>query len=220
MDESKHCNNDWLRKRYAKAMKSEKIDRVHLICKRNLHENWADNIFRTCESQFARSCDKFGKEMNGLNKTITEVEYIINPKLIKKFDAKKKKIMVKNACKESDLNIILAWHGTAQSNLETIVKNNFDLSKLGDNKKNKGYYGCGIYFSEFARISNVYGDGLLLCKVILGKEFMMKFGKPEIGRTLEPGYDSHVAVKNNSKYGREVCIFDADQILPCYIVKY
>eukprot|EP01084_Bolivina_argentea_P286661 491780_1 len=219
-DVSDDMNEDWLRKRYNKALKSVTMDRVHLICKRNLHENWADNIFRTCESQFARSCDKWGKEANGLNKTINEVEFVINPKLIKKFEAKKKQMMTKNVCKESDLNVILAWHGTNTGNIENIVKNNFDLSKLGVNKKNKGYYGAGIYFSEFARISNVYGDGLLLCKVILGKEYQMQFGKPEIGRTLEPGYDSHVAVKPNSDYGREVCVFDVDQILPCYIVKY
>eukprot|EP01083_Nonionella_stella_P202381 739385_1 len=83
---------DWLEERYNKAMKIGKIDRVKLIAKRNLKEDTAESHFRRCESQFMRSCQNMGASNNGLNKTITEVEYIINPKLIKKFEAKKKKI--------------------------------------------------------------------------------------------------------------------------------
>ena len=41
------------------------------------------------------------------------------------------------------------------------------------------------------------------------------------GRKKEDGYDSHLVVgAKNNQYGQEIVIFDIDQILPCYIVKY
>eukprot|EP00483_Globobulimina_turgida_P009315 UN09334 len=178
---------DWLQQKYNKAMKSGKIEHIKLTAKRDLKEDSAESHFRRCESQFMRSCSNMGGAANGLNKTITEVEYIINPKLIKNFETKKKKLMKKNKCDESKLNIILAWHGTKQSNVKNIVKNNFSLNKVSVNTGNKGYYGCGIYFSEFANISQAYGDGLLLCKVMLGKQYRMNSGKIEMGKTLEDG---------------------------------
>ena len=70
-----------------------------------------------------RSCQNLGGAANGLNKTITEVEYIINPKLIKKFEAEKKAIMKKNKCGGKGLNIILAWHGTKSANVQNIIEN-------------------------------------------------------------------------------------------------
>ena len=214
-------NGDWLQKIYTKAMKTGKIERVKLTSRRNLKEDEAESHFRRCESQFMRSCQNLGGAANGLNKTITEVEYIINPKLIKKFEAKKKVLMKQNKCGERGLNIILAWHGTKSGNVKSITDNNFSLAKLAANTGNKGFYGCGIYFSEFAKISSAYGDGLLLCKVMLGKQYQMNASKTEMGRQLEPGHDSHVVVNDSTqKYGQEIVIFDVDQILPCYVVKY
>jgi len=224
-DDSGHSDHkhggDWVKKRYGKAMKTGKMDTIKLEPKRTLKEDMAETIFRTCESQFMRSCQNMGGGADGLNKTITEVQYVINPPLIKKFQAKKKQLMAKHKCKENGLNIILAWHGTAAANVQNIVTNNFSLAKLGAHTGNKGAYGAGIYFSEFAKVSGAYGDGLMLCKVILGKQYQMTTAQAQVGRSLEPGYDSHVVVSGaTSKYGQEVVIFDVDQILPCYIIKY
>eukprot|EP00484_Ammonia_sp_Unknown_P000402 CAMPEP_0197022686 /NCGR_PEP_ID=MMETSP1384-20130603/3501_1 /TAXON_ID=29189 /ORGANISM="Ammonia sp." /LENGTH=663 /DNA_ID=CAMNT_0042450771 /DNA_START=8 /DNA_END=1996 /DNA_ORIENTATION=+ len=207
--------HDWVKQRESKAMKTGKIERCKLQQKRNLHEDEADRIFRQCESQFMRSCQNLGGAANGLNRTITEVEYIINPTLMKKFNAKKKKLMAKNKCDESKLNIILAWHGTPNTNIDGIVKSNFCLSKISANSGDKGWYGKGIYFSEYAKISLGYGKGLLLCKVMLGKSYKMLTSDQQTGRGLEKGYDSHTVVdQKGSKYGQEIVIFDVDQILP------
>eukprot|EP01084_Bolivina_argentea_P029355 54479_1 len=147
---------------------------------------------------------------------------VITKKLINKFDAKKKFLMDKYVYNdESKLNIVLAWHGTQKSNVNGIVEHNFDLNKLSESSGDTGWYGCGIYLSEYASISSGYGDSLLLCKVILGKAYKMKTNQQQNGRGLEHGYDCHLVVdQNNKQYGQEIVIFDVDQILPCYIVKY
>ena len=168
--------------------------------------------FRRCESQFMRSSSRNNNNnlSSGMNLTIKKVIYVINPKLIKSFINKKNEL--KNKC-NNNLNIILAWHGTSKNNLDDIVENNFNMSIIG-----RGSYGKGIYFSEYANISQGYGDGLLLCKVILGKSYKMKKTAPGIG--LKKGYHSHIVHNSSQKYGDEIVIFDVNQILPCYIVKY
>ena len=56
---------------------------------------------------------------------------------------------------------------------------------------------------------------------MLGKQYQMQNAKIEMGRSLESGHDLHVVVgAGSSKCGQEVVIFDDDQILPCYVVKY
>lgn len=68
---------------------------------------------------------------------------------------------------------ILAFHGTKLVNINNVVGKNFDLSKLASNSGDRGYYGAGIYFSEFPKVSIGYGDTgkLLLCKVLPGKSY-------------------------------------------------
>eukprot|EP01083_Nonionella_stella_P300962 1030115_1 len=220
-EEHKVVELDWLQTKEKEAMQTGKTFRCKLELKRKLVEDSADIHFRTCESQFMRSCRNMNAAANGRNQTIKEVEYIYNPKLIQKFETKKKALMTKNKCTKNELNIVLAWHGTSAANLDSIVENNFTLEKLGAHTGNRGAYGAGIYFSEFANVSQAYGDGLILCKVMLGKEYQMNAANGQLGRALEVGCDSHVVVNgSNNQYGQEVVIYDVDQVLPCYIVKY
>eukprot|EP01083_Nonionella_stella_P131008 397757_1 len=223
-EEHKVFKLDWLQTKEKEAMQTGKTFRCKLELKRKLVGDSADIHFRTCESQFMRSCRNMNAAANGRNQTIKEVEYIYNPKLIQKFETKKKALMTKNNCTKNELNIVLAWHGTSAANLDGIVENNFSLAKLGASTGDKGYYGAGIYFSEFANVSQGYGDALLLCKVMLGKEYQMNAANSrQDGRALEVGYDSHVVVNgigSNNQYGQEVVIYDVDQVLPCYIVKH
>eukprot|EP00483_Globobulimina_turgida_P011213 UN11234 len=162
-----------------------------------------------------RSCNRGVVASNGMQQTLKEVVYVINPGLIRKFQAKKSKM--KSRLGTGGANTILAWHGTPAANIDSIVENNFSLSNLSKNSGDTGYYGAGIYFSEYANVSQAYGDGLLLCKIMLGKTYKMQSIK--VGRQLKNGYDSHMA-GGSGKYGTEIVIFDMDQILPCYVVKY
>eukprot|EP01084_Bolivina_argentea_P286665 491785_1 len=106
---------DWVKEREKKAMKTGKTIRCKLMQKRNLFEDTADAHFRRCESQFMRSCTNLGLSTNGLNNTIKEVEYIINPKLIKKFEAKKKKLMWIYSNKHLEwFQVVMTFNNTLQ----------------------------------------------------------------------------------------------------------
>ena len=202
-----------------KAMQSGQVARLRLVRRREfVEDDDGDRHFRLVESQFQRN-------QQNSNATIREVEYVINPSLIRRFEAKKQSLMSRHGFDdERKLNIVLAWHGTPRANIDGMVHNNFDLKRLSENSGDHGWYGAGVYFSELESVSRDFGDALLLCKVILGKVHEMR--RRENGRALKPGYDSHVVLRDGGRLsgariqcGREIVIFDVDQILPCYIVK-
>lgn len=204
-----------IRREFQFAMRSGQIVKCRLIRRRNFDEmDDGDSHFRICESQFMRSCNRNTvSNSNGMYRTLKEVIYVINPVLIRKFQRKKQ--VMKRRLGAGGVNTILAWHGTPKSNIDSIVEDNFSISCLSKNSGDKGYYGAGIYFSEFANVSQGYGDGLLLCQIMLGNTYRMSGVK--MGCAQKKGYDSHMV--GGGKYGTEIVIFDVDQILPCYIVK-
>lgn len=76
-----------------------------------------------------------------------------------------------------------------------------------------GWYGAGIYLSEFSCTALGYGQHLLLCMVLPGRQFQCP-GRMD-GAPLQAGHDSHLSP------GREEnVIFDTAQILPCYCVHH
>jgi hypothetical protein len=89
--------------------------------------------------------------------------------------------------------ISTAFHGTAEANIDNIVKHNFDFSKIGSHTHNMGAYGKGIYFSEMPGYSMGYVRGctkILLCQVLLGTCYKTAAC---LGATCQPGYDSHIS---------------------------
>ena len=62
------------------------------------------------------------------------------------------------------------FHGTAVANVDSILRENFSLNISSDQqgKDKKRVFGEGIYFSEMPAVSLMYGNGLILCKVLLG----------------------------------------------------
>ena len=67
----------------------------------------------------------------------------------------------------------LLFHGTAAANVDSILKSNFSLDHslawdCDSSKESRRIFGEGIYFSEMPAVSLMYGNGLLLCKVVLG----------------------------------------------------
>jgi len=144
---------------------------------------------------------------------VTKVEYLVNPPLVKAFE--KKRLELAGIISLEATKPILCFHGTSDANIENIIQNNFDISKVGSST-DSGYYGAGIYFSEFPSLSMAYVRGcskFLLCQVILGKTF--KCTTLIHGQPCKTGYNSHI-----SPCGKEIVIFDTNQILPYYIVHY
>ena len=113
--------------------------------------------YRIAESQFAR----MQKQYN-LRYKITSIDVVYNAGLRTTFELRKKELKDKG-CGDS----LLLFHGTPQSNIESILRNNFDLSK----RSNGRTYGDGVYFSEMPEVSLDYTKdqrSLILCQVLPG----------------------------------------------------
>ncbi|XP_046570910.1 protein mono-ADP-ribosyltransferase PARP14-like [Haliotis rubra] len=182
-----------------------------LTPKRAFKGNAEDLHFRTAESQFYRLLGTSGSTY-----CVTKVDYVVNPALIKKFRAAQVAMKAKRGPDKAEP--VLAFHGTNVAYIEKICEGGF--KKPGDPgfvaKTDTGYYGSGVYFSEYPEYSMGYIAGaqkILLSQVILGEVFhctaLMN------GAALKPGYDSHT-----SPDGKELIIFDTACILPCFIVHY
>jgi len=102
---------------------------------------------------------------------IAHIDYIKNPKLEKIYEAQKERFLQEN----KDAKEVLLFHGTSASCVESILKTNFQIDHLpvqqtsqNDVRDKKMMFGRGVYFSELPAFSLMYGNGLILCKVLLG----------------------------------------------------
>ena len=202
------------------TLEREAVAKNSVICKhitqtRSLGANNEEDLhFRIAESQFLRLV-RHGRSTATAD--VKSVDYYINPPLVNKFNQKMKYFKTKYGdCEES--KYILAFHGTAEENIQSIVTKNFSIDKLSANTGDKGHYGAGLYFSEFPTISLDYGKKLLLCKVLPGLPFDLKKEQIILGRELQQGYESHRVQADSKGRGYEIVIFNPDQILPCYVI--
>ena len=173
--------------------------------------------FDDLEMHFCLVQSHFSQLMS--NFELESVDYYVNPVLIRKFELMQEKLSKKYP--NGDVSMpILAFHGTKSAYIDSIVQANFDLSKLASSSGDRGFYGAGVYFSEFPNVSIAYGvtGKLLLCRVLPGKSFDCQTTMP--GANLKPGFDSHRFMADPEGRGQELVIFDVDQILPCYVINY
>ena len=178
-----------------------------------------DRTFDALEVHFALAESQFLRMMarSNMQYEVVSVDYYLNPILMTKYEAMQAKLEAKYPG-GNESKTVYAFHGTKLENIANIVEENFDLSKLASSSGDKGFYGAGIYFSEFPEVSIGYGGKLLLCKVLPGKSFDCL--SQMLGQALKPGYDSHRFKADKEGRGEELVIFDADQILPCYVINY
>ncbi|XP_050418622.2 uncharacterized protein LOC126831981 [Patella vulgata] len=192
------------------ALKGDKMKIFTLEAERAYKEGSAAQIhFRLAESQFYRL-------LSGTASRITKVEYVVNPELVKRF--KKAREDLKKSRGEDFSYPVLAFHGTQEKNITPICEKGFKSPGESGFKMrtDTGWYGAGVYFSEYPAYSMGYIQGatkLLLCQVLPGKAFQCT--KLIHGSNLQKGYDSHT-----SPCKKELVIFNSHRILPSYIVHY
>ena len=65
---------------------------------------------------------------------------------------------------------VFLFHGTAAANVDSILRENLslELSSEQQGKERKRLFGEEIYFSQYPAVSLMYGNGLILFKVLLG----------------------------------------------------
>jgi len=110
---------------------------------------------------------------------------------------------------------LLLFHGTTNENINKIVEDNFNIDILPMNRGKLMLFGTGVYFSELPGVSLMYGESIILCKVLLGKcqkYYPNGLTPPEIPED----FDSRVIIRE----GLEVVtvVKKASQILPFCIV--
>ncbi len=130
---------------------------------------------------------------------IVQVDFIKTPKIKEKFNAKRAEFKARGI----DTNAVTLFHGTKIRNLRSIYMNNFDLDKC-----KRFFYGRGIYFSDDPEYCLIYGEAVLVCRVLPGR------GQEYFKQTrLENETFDSMRVSNIHM------IADPDQILPCGLLR-
>ena len=143
--------------------------------------------------------------------TISSIDIVINKDLEDKFEATKKTFQSQGIPDKE----ILAYHGTDPNNIDSILKSNLQLSYA-----KRQAYGKGNYFSEFPAVSLGYGQGLLLCRILPGKEYV-----DSTNCDIPQEYNSKKVLKSQltgvsaaNASGDMIIIENSDQILPFFVI--
>jgi len=168
------------------------------------------NIDKNSNDELPRK--KVSNPWNSLNSVV----YVKNETIEKTFNELKKKFAREGKVdKYGKVQELLLFHGTSNESINKIIENNFVIDKSPAERSKAMLFGRGVYLSELPGVSLMYGDNLLLCKVILGKS---EIYYPN-GRTPPPipdGYDSRIVIKDGLKV--VTVVKNASQILPYSIV--
>ena len=200
--------------------------------KGNLSDMLFDNLYKYAASFYLNRCHigKYSLASSNCNyarlsdtHVIQRIDFIAHPKLLSEYEEEKEKFRNRNIT----INEKLLFHGTHATSLNKILDDNFKLTADPVNRQKLNTYGKGIYFSEFPAKSLQYGEALMLCKVILGKEEVVQMGyQPTISdEYFRKNYDSRKVIdkKRGSKGGKDgpadiYMVPNPRQILPCYVM--
>lgn len=156
--------------------------------------------------------------------TVTKIEKVINLNLkLKWLDAKSKMFDIEMKSK-------LKFHGTSVEGVKGITENGFLLPTPKSGQR-PPMYGYGVYFASDSSKSaqEMYTKGsnmLLLCDVLLGKQFTVKEACPEMSYAFlkRKKCDSLFAQRDTAGGGGvkfdEFVVFNPNQAFPKYIIHY
>jgi len=157
--------------------------------------------YRIAEGQFLRMLGR------RLKYEIKSIDIVKNEKLEKKFNEKKLEFKERGIDDKS----LLIFHGTPQENIDSILKNNFNMNKVAHGRA----YGRGIYFSEKPEVSMGYTrdmSSLILCMVLPGDN--SKEIKDDIIGQI---FNDDPCLKAGAW---AIVVPDVDQILPKYVINF
>eukprot|EP00092_Neocalanus_flemingeri_P054448 GFUD01064117.1.p1 GENE.GFUD01064117.1~~GFUD01064117.1.p1 ORF type:complete len:696 (+),score=180.27 GFUD01064117.1:93-2180(+) len=154
-----------------------------------------------------------------MSDAIESITYIENKELTETYE--KEKDLFK---KQGKVEEMLLFHGTAVASLDSILTSNFivdalpqQLNTQNEQRKKTMMFGRGVYFSELPAISLMYGNGLLLCKVLPGNcEILKPQGAPP--SEISEEFDSR-EVQSNSSQGVIHVVKSPAQIMPYCVIQ-
>merc|ERR1711923_147256 len=111
-----------------------------------------------------------------MSDAIESITYIENDESTMQYEEQRKLFKQQGKVnKDGKVDEMLLFHGTAISSLDNILASNFVVDAIpvqqncmNETRKKTMMFGRGVYFSEMPSVSLMYGNGLLLCKVMLG----------------------------------------------------
>jgi len=153
------------------------------------------------------------------NVKLAKIENVLKPELVARYETRWNALKAKRG--EELARPKIAYHGTAEANITSILERGLLVPGHGEGKDVKhatdnGWWGGGIYMSPDAGLSIGYcrgGKRLLICSVLMGKPYTVT--QRMDGKGLQDGHDSHIACN-----GSEWVIFDPAQVLPCYLISF
>lgn len=112
-----------------------------------------------------------------ISDSIESITYIENDDSSLKYEEQRRLFETEGKVDENGkVREVLLFHGTAVASVENILSENFLVDALplqvntsNEARKKAMMFGTGVYFSELPAVSLMYGNGLLLCKVMLGE---------------------------------------------------
>jgi hypothetical protein len=168
--------------------------------------------YNFAESHFRRMAANSNPPLSPQQATIKSIDIVINQDLSVQFEKTKREFKRKSIPDDE----ILAYHGTDEKNINSILETNLQLGYA-----RRQLYGKGNYFSEFPAISLGYGDGLLLCRILPGTEKV-----DNSNCDIPQGYNSKKVLFSkqsgtaaaNAASGEMIIIENSDQILPFFVI--
>ena len=153
---------------------------------------------------------------------IETIKIIDNEAIMEDYQEQKEEFA--NNCKST--KEIFLFHGTSEMNLKEIIKENFDLNACprenatGEPPRKKlSVFGKGIYFSEHPGYTTLYGNALILCKVLLGNNLIIKKETCKSHPDFPEIFDSK-KINSSSLEGQIYVVRRNSQILPFSIVTF
>ena len=105
--------------------------------------------------------------------SVKSIVYIRNEKISQAFENQRARFLEEAKVNEHGrVPERFLFHGSSMQNINIIVEENFAvdvLPKDSEKREKSMLFGLGVYLSPLPGVSMMYGDGLLLCKVLLGK---------------------------------------------------
>ena len=156
---------------------------------------------------------------------IESITYVQNDRLTANYEKRKERFEKKGMINEfGNVQELLLFHGTSLSSVEGILANNFIIDAVPQKTNAKSQqrmklmvFGKGAYFSEYPAVSMMYGEALLLCKVMPGRcESLRHSNYPFADIQME--FNSREILSNSGTSVIHV-VRTASQILPYCVLK-
>jgi len=149
--------------------------------------------------------------------SIKSVVHLTNPGLSQQFEVERERMLKEGKVDEHGLvRETLLFHGSENENINIIVEENFSVGhKPGGGREKAMLFGRGLYMSPLPGVSLMYGDTLLLCKVLLGKcQTYQPTGAPP--PEIPEEFDSRVIMRDGIAV--VIVLKKPQQILPFCII--